>query len=197
MTSPVRPDPARSVAVILPIKQLDANGDPVIVRRRGRRRRIERGAPTVSQELYEEVIALAAAEVCETDDVVVACRQDNPVDLISKAMIAVAREAAALKFDRERAVREGRPDADRVCSRHVAALARLGELVGVRAQITAQSQEPDPADVERVVTLLVRTVEETINEAAAPEVAARFMTVLRELMAEADFPACCTRPPAR
>ena len=127
MTLPIRPDPAHSVAVVLPLSQLDEHGAPVIVRRRGRQRRIERGCPTVSQELYEEAIARAAEQATEVDEVVVASQGNNPVELINKVVAAVASETAALRWERARAVREGRPNAEQISSRRVAALGRLAE----------------------------------------------------------------------
>lgn len=194
MTLPIRPDPAHSVAVVLPLSQLDEHGAPVIVRRRGRQRRIERGCPTVSQELYEEAIARAAEQATEVDEVVVASQGNNPVELINKVVAAVASETAALRWERARAVREGRPNAEQISSRRVAALGRLADLLLMREHLRREEGDLDPAQLEQVVQLLVATVEEVIGDVAEPETADRFMASLRRRMTVANFPAAtsCT-----
>jgi hypothetical protein len=111
--------------------------------------------------------------------------------IIDQTMRAIAQESAALLWDREHAI--GRAGVEKLSSRRVAALTRLGELAVIRAELDAASLEPDPEDAARAVGLLMAEVENIVHEVAEPAMAVRFLASLRAQMAAAEFPACCTR----
>lgn len=194
MTAPRRPEPARSVAVVVPIRQLDEHGEPVVVRRPGRPRRVER-APTVDEGAYHAAVAAEVARAIDADPIVASSDTSaSPRLILEQTMREVAREAASLRWERERAVREGRADAERISSRRVAALVRLGELAVAREQLRRDEDEPEPEEVARVVELLVAAVAEVIEETTPPQTAKTFMARLRDLITAAGSPsrACQT-----
>ena len=192
MTAP-KPPSEPVVAVIIPIRELDDGGRPVVRRRPGRPRRVE-SAPTIDEALYNDTIATAASDAIEQDSVVTAAKANDSLAVVERAIRSVAEEAAALKFDREAATRQGRSDAaERTSSRRVGALARIGELLGIRDQVRRGKDDLDPDLVERAVALLVAQVEEVVKEVADVPMADRFMAALRAQVAATDFPACCIR----
>lgn len=184
MTQPRRPDP-HTVAVILPLHRLHENGAPVVVRRPGRPRRVE-SAPTISEAEYHQAIARAAALGIEQDSVVAASASD-PKSIIEKTMIAVAEEAAALRWDRERAQREGRAEAERISSRRVSALMRLAELAVVREELRHDDPEPEPAHVAKILDMLVAEVEAAVRETASPDVAEKFLNAVKVKLAASSL----------
>jgi hypothetical protein len=191
MTSPLEPT-GPLVAIVVPITQLGEGQRPVVRRHNGRPRRVE-SAPTIDEDAYLAAVAIAAEAAEARDNVVVAAGASTSLAVIDAAMAAVAVEASALLWERERAQRAGKPEAARISARRTSALMHLADMAIARAQLAAASLEPDPADVERVVALLVEAVEKVIGEVADPDMGARFVAHLTESMEAADFPACCTR----
>ena len=188
MTAP-KPPSEPVVAIIIPIRELDDVGRPVVRRRPGRPRRVE-SAPTIDEALYNDAIAKAANDAIEQDSVVTAAKANDSLAVVDRAIRSVAEEAAALKFDREVATRQGRSDAaERTSSRRVGALARIGELLGIRDQLRRGKDDLDPDLVERAVALLVAQVEEVVTEVGDVPMADRFMAALRAQMAAAGHPA--------
>ena len=188
MTAP-RPPIEPTVAIVVPIRTL-AHGDrPVVRRRAGRPRRVET-APTIDEALYHDTVFRAAIGAIEQDSVVVAATTNDSVALIERAIRAVAQEAGALKYDREVAMREGRSEvAERASSRRVAALGRLGELLGIREELRQGRDELDGELVDRAIAMLVAHVESVVREVAPQEMADRFMRSLGAHMALAGSPA--------
>jgi hypothetical protein len=125
------------------------------------------------------------------DETVAATRANSALAIIDQTMRAIAQESAAILWVREHAI--GKAGVEKVSSRRVAALTRLGELAVIRAELDAASLEPDPEDAQHVVGLLMAEVEKIVHEVAEPAMATRFLAHLRAQMAAAAFPACCTR----
>jgi hypothetical protein len=187
MTSP-RTHDTPTVAIVIPLERLTDGERPVVRRRPGRPRRVER-APTVDEQVYLDTVAASITQAIGQDPLVLASSGDDPVRVLDLAIAGVASEAAALRWDRERAVREGRAEADRISSRRVGALLRLADLLLLREQLRQDAGELDPDQVDRVVALLVAEVEAAIREVAPDDVEERFLTVLKAKMASANFPA--------
>lgn len=186
MTNPLRP-PTPSVAVVLPLHRLDENGCPVFVRRRGRQRRIER-VPTISEAHYHATVAEAAERSIEQDEVVVATSAGDPEKVIAQTMVGVARESAALHWDRIKSQNEGRADAEKISSRRVAALCRLADLVVVREEMRRASGQMSDEEVGRATELFIQDMEETVREVAPSEVAEKFLSSFKTKVATSGLP---------
>ncbi len=192
MTMPRRPSQP-AAAVVLPLRALHEGREPVVVRRPGAPRRIER-APTIREADYHETIAAQADRAIAEDGLVVASLGlPDPKYLIEATMREVAVEAAALRFDRESAVRHGRADAERISSRRVQALLRVAELAVLKEHLRRDSGDLNPAHVTQAVGMLLDTVREVVEDCAEPGVATMFMSRLFEKMRAADFPSSVTR----
>jgi len=189
MTSPLPPS-RPTVSLVVPIEQVAHGEAPLVRLRPGRCRRADR-RPTLSQVAYETELSARAALMIAGDATVAATSTNSGLGIIDQTMRAIAQESAALLWDREHAI--GRAGVEKLSSRRVAALTRLGELAVIRAELDAASLEPDPEDAARVVGLLMAEVEKIVHEVAEPAMAVRFLASLRAQMAAAEFPACCTR----
>ncbi|MFI5300893.1 MAG: hypothetical protein ACHREM_22655 [Polyangiales bacterium] len=187
MTMPRRPDGATSVAVVIPLHALNEHGEPVVARRPGRPRRVEK-APTISEDLYNEALFTKVSEAINIDDIVLATMSDDPISVIDETMHAVACEAAALLWDRQRAQKEGKADAGRISSRRVAALVRVGELAVLRESLRRDGGEPKAEHVEAITRMISADVEAVVEDVAPTETAAAFVARLRERIAKAAIP---------
>ena len=191
MTLPRRPDEP-TVAVVIPIRALHEQGEPVVVRRPGRPRRVET-APTLDEEVYMTHVSELAERAILQDEVVVASGGSDARRIVEATIVATAQEAAALHFDRMKAQRDG-GQAARVSSRRVQALLRVAELVILKEQLARDSGDLDPAHVTQAVEMLLDCVREVVEDVATPEIAERFMSRLQDKMTEADFPtSACTQ----
>lgn len=181
MTMPHRPSEP-CVAVVVPIRQLYEHGEPVVIRRPGRPRRVET-APCISQAAYESAISRAAEREIEKDEIVVAATANDPKKVINEVMAGVAQESAALLWDRIRSTREGKSEGEKISSRRVAGLLRLAELAVLREEMEREDPDPKPEDIEKVLGMLFAEVEEAVAETAPPEVAAAFLKSLKAKVA--------------
>jgi hypothetical protein len=186
MTSP-RTHDTPTVAVVIPLAQLTDGERPVVRRHAGRPRRVAT-APTLDERLYLDSVADAVETAIERDPLVLASSGDDPVGVLDLAIAGVAAESAALGWERERAQREGRVEAERISSRRVQALLRLADLVVAREQLRREDGELDPAQLERLVSLLLGAVREAAEETCG-EQAEMFLERLGQKMASANFPA--------
>jgi DNA-binding response OmpR family regulator len=135
-----------------------------------------------------DAISAQAARAIAEDGLVVASgtQETDPREVITRAMVAVAEESAALAWERAR-----RP-CEKTASRRVQALLRVAELVVLREQLARESGDLNPEHVERAVGMLISEVEQVSNDVAEPEVANVFMSRLHAKMKAGDFPGCCT-----
>ena len=196
MTKPHMPQ-GPLAAVVIPLRQLEDGPTPLVRRRPGRPRRLE-CAPTIDERAYHQAVGRAADIAIRADELVRA-ETDAPLDIIQRAMDGVAREAASLAWERRRAQREGRPEAERISGRRVNALGRLADLVAAREQLRREGGTIRPEHIETIIGMLVGAVRETVREVAPAETASAFMAALTARMSAASFPACCTAsgPPGR
>lgn len=98
----------------------------ILKRKAGRPRKIER-RPTAHEQDYYAVISASLSEWERWGISDVLGDGSDPVAVLRGTMIGLAREQAALHFDRITAARKG-ADFQATCSRRVDALARLGSL---------------------------------------------------------------------
>jgi len=180
MTTPLPPtEPV--IAVVIPLRELEAGDRPVFRRRGGRPRRLET-APTVSDEAYFAAVTAAASAAEAEDRPLNAALKGDAAGVLDAAINAVAVESAALAWNRRQAQAAGKVDVERISSRRVNALARLAELIVLREQLRRESHEARPEDVERLVGMLVAKVEYVIRSVAPAEMADAFMHSLRSQM---------------
>jgi hypothetical protein len=186
MTNPLPPTEA-TVAVVIPLRQLENGERPLVRRHSGRPRRVET-APTIDELAYLDAVAVAAAAAEAQDEPLRATLHGDAADVIDAAIRAVAIESGALAWERAQAMRAGKPGADRISSRRTNALMRLADLVLMREQLRRESQELDPELLDRAVALFAAQVEDVIREVADASTADRFMDMLRAQMAAAGPP---------
>jgi hypothetical protein len=156
-----------------------------LVRRRPGRPRVIRPAPDVDERVYFEKLGEAADAFIEADPALVASTNQGvtEVERLDVLLQELAREQAALSWDRQRLQREGRDGAAQVSSRRVDALLKVARLVVLREEVRRTTGAMDEALVERVVGLLLVEVESTVFETATPEVATKFIGKLKARIA--------------
>lgn len=182
MTMPKQPTEP-TVAVVVPLRTLAESGEAPVVRRRpGRPRRVERG-PTVDEAEYHRVVSEQADRFIDADPVLIASQRENSTALVSAAMVETARESAALLFERERAQSQGKLETAVVASRRVDALVRLAGLVVERQRLRLLDPEPDPRTVMKLKTIFFGLVSEAVEEIMPAEVSDSFMSKLNAKLA--------------
>ena len=186
MTNPLPPvEPV--VAVVIPLRQLESGERPLVRRKGGRPRRVE-NAPTISEAAYMDALAIAASAAEAQDEPLQATLDGNAVAVIDASIRAVAVETGALAWERARAMRAGKPEADRIASRRTNALMRLADLVLVREQLRRESQDLDPELLDRAVGLFALQVEDVIREVVDAPTAEQFIATLRARLDAAGPP---------
>jgi hypothetical protein len=85
-------------------------------------------------------------------------------EAIDVLMLEIAREAAALAWDSERAVIEGRRQAERIASRRVGALVKIAELALERARLGETFFDPRDPRVQAIVREFLRQMREAAEE---------------------------------
>lgn len=183
-----KPPTGPRTAVVIPFSFVHAGEPPVVRRRPGRPRRLER-APLVDEALYNDAVAAEAERAIQEDaTVLTSSGAPEPARMIQRALEGAAHESAALGFERRRAIREGRSDAEKISSRRVQALLRVAELVVAREHLRRDSSELDPQQVGQAVQMLVASVESVITEVADPAIADLFLSRLQQKLSAANFP---------
>lgn len=180
MTSPREPSTPTTL-VLVPLHALADGAPPMVRLRPGRCRRADL-APTISQVHYEAEMSAQANRMIAEDPIVTAASVDDSAAISARSLRAVAEESAAVKFERERATREGR-DAARLSSRRVASLARLCEMVVAAELARRERGELTEEDAVLLVGMVRRVVEETVREVAPTAMAQQFMDLLDAQMA--------------
>ena len=168
---------ADSHAPLIPIHgaQLDAQGRVLRVARLPGRPRIARRAPDADERQYLVRLAVERDRALVTDAVVQAVGADDDDNRLLQAVaLEVARETAALRWDREHA-EPGSDEAAQLCSRRITGLLRLADLQVALAHARAGDVDLDDPRVKAVVEYFIATVgqvaTETLGENADPVMA--------------------------
>jgi SpoVK/Ycf46/Vps4 family AAA+-type ATPase len=178
MSSPPPPnDPNNVVAFdVVPLK-----------RGPGRPRSFQR-APTLTERARRENVRERLREHVARDATVTAI--SKPMERESTArldlvMREIALEAASLGWDSQRALVEGRRDAERLASRRIAALERIGQLALERARAGVEDGHVNPhhPKVQRLVAWFLGELAAAANETLAPSDAEKFLARFNELSA--------------
>lgn len=172
---------------------ISINDGALVVRRRPGRPKAVRLAPPVldaDEHLYVEQLARAAEAFISADPVVAAATDQGSTQAarLDVVLQELAREGAALLWDRLKLQREGREGAPKASSRRIDALLQLARLVVAREHLRRSSGEMDDETIKQLVAMLVAVVEECVGDVAEPAVAAAFMEKLNAKMTAANFP---------
>ena len=90
----------------------------------------------------------------------------------------IAREAAGLAWDSERAVVEGRRAAERTSSRRISALEKIAQLALERARVGLEDNfDPYDPKVQKVVAYFLDFMHEAARETLSPEIAEKFLAL--------------------
>jgi hypothetical protein len=148
-------------------------------RRPGRPKSIRRAPDADEIEQYRRVAGFLRSYV-EADPVVAATSaveaDRTSTAKVDAAMLAIAREAAGLGWERQQAQTQGRRDAEKISSRRVDALSRLASLVGERARLgPVDDLDAKDPKVQLVVADFVDRVREVATETLVPDVAEKFL----------------------
>jgi hypothetical protein len=166
-------DPLSLVRTILPLRDLPPDQREDVVRQGlGRPRRVE---ARPEQDTYLERLDELRGVAAEVDPLLSACRdaaQDGKV--MEATMVQLARENAALGWERQASERRG-ADVGQICSRRVAGLTQLANLVSERARLGGDV-EVDPRDprVQAVVKLFFSDIAQVAQETLGTETAETF-----------------------
>lgn len=178
---PPQPPPSDS-----PLTNIVALDTHIMRRGPGRPRKFDR-APTEAESALRENVRARLHRHVAADPVVSitsnASDRTSP-DALDALMLEIAREAAGLGFDAQRAVVESRPDSEseKTSSRRVAALVRLGDLVLARARAgIEQPFDARDARVQSVMREFVREMTECARETLGSADAERFLTKFAQL----------------
>jgi hypothetical protein len=153
-------------------------------RRPGRPKAIRR-APDAAERAQHERVRQRLHQHIAGDAVVEVTAQ--PVDRNSTAaldatMLEIAREAAGLGWSRERAVVEGRRDSEKIASRKIAALAKIGDLLLERARAGGEDRiDPHDERVQKVVAAFLEAMREAAVEVLDAALAEKFLAKFGEL----------------
>lgn len=156
-----------------------SDGIPVVARRpRGRPRRVVAVAP--DQDEYQTCMMEHLKAWTESDDVVQATAQGiDSREILQRLLVAVAREAAALGFDRLEAAKKGK-DISILSGRRVRSLLRVGELRLLLAEAEAGTLSLDAPQIDIIEKLWLEHVQDAARETLAePDT---FMVKLKEIM---------------
>lgn len=182
-------------ASVLPLHALPSGNLPgVNIRRRpGRPRRVAL-APDVDQRAYLDRVREEQALALEADPVVVESA-DVRGSVMSAAIVALAEETAALRWQREREQAEGK-DAAATSGRRVDALGKLANIVQAAHAMGLWGVGPSPSTLRLVVRAWLDVVEAVARDTLAPEVADRFCGEYRAKIVAVDVAALVESSPS-
>jgi hypothetical protein len=163
-------DPRGKVLSILPVHAAPNTGkNPLKVQRqRGRPRKVER-MPTTSDLQYHAEMTAAKQEFVENDPVVKqTLRRGDPVSMLHTLKTEVAREAAALSFQRIENEKHGK-DTAQISSRRIEALSKIAAI-----ELEIKKQGGDVLDLrsekfQRIFKFWIQTLQEVAAETLSPE----------------------------
>ena len=145
-----------------------------------------RPAPPPADD-YQERIEQVRAEALAVDPVLVACdRTDEYQDatVVDAVLLQLAKEAAALGFDRREAERRGSDRACQIASRRVASLASLASLVCLRARVGGEANvDPRDPKLQKIVVYFEEVLAEAATEALGEKLAESFLAAYRKRIA--------------
>jgi hypothetical protein len=176
MSSSPRTEPA--LAVVVPIRNLDAGEQPVVRRRPGRPRKVM-NAPSIDERHYHAKMAEMSSEFIDADPLLRVAKSEmegGSAGVLDLVLQGLAAEQAGLLWERQRAQAQGK-DAATLSSRRVDGLMKIAHILV--AQGNGHEHDLPP---EKIMSALRRsflaTVSEITTETMPPATAAAFMEML-------------------
>jgi hypothetical protein len=176
----ITPPPPPPSATVLTFDPLD-----IATERRppGRPRAIRPAPHPAARAQHERARARLDAHVAGDALVQVAASETarTSVETLDGVLRELAREQAALSWERRCAVMEGRRDADRISSRRIDGLSRLAGLVLERARAGVDSEiDPNDPKLQVMVRDFFGQIRETALEVMGEETASKFVATFED-----------------
>lgn len=146
-----------------------SKGSPLVVKRqRGRPREVER-MPTTSDLEYHAKMIEEKAKFVEADSVVqAALRQADPMQMLAVVRTEVAKESAALHFQRIENEKFGK-DTAQVSSRRIDALKKIADIELEIKKLGAETIDVHSEKMLRIFRYFIDTVRSILEENLSPE----------------------------
>jgi hypothetical protein len=147
----------------------EGGGDPLKVKRRvGRPRQVER-MPTTSDLEYHAQMIEQKARFVDSDKVVqAAARNADPMSMLAVIKAEVARESAALHFQRIENEKFGK-DTAQVSTRRIDALKKIADIELEIKKMGASTIDVNSEQMQRVFKFFVETVRAILEETLSSE----------------------------
>jgi|HubBroStandDraft_1064217.scaffolds.fasta_scaffold292283_2 hypothetical protein len=183
------PPPTTAVPLALHLAPRTADGTSLTVKRRPGRPRVVRPAPDADAGAYNEAVCRARAEAVADDAVVRAVESKRSDGVLPEVLVALAREAAALRWEREQGQQNGR-DVAQIGSRRIDALHKAALVLLGQRRLGIDTVNPRGEKMKRIVDLFLSNVgdglQATLPRAQADELLSQVRDRLRAWAATAD-----------
>ncbi len=167
-------DAVDNVVSILPVHAAPnvggrSRGSPLVVdRQRGRPRKVER-MPTTSDLEYHAKMSEAKAKFIDADSVVQASRKRaDPMEMLAVIRAEVAKESAALHFQRIENEKFGK-DTAQVSTRRIDALKKIADIELEIKKLGGDILDLHSEKMQRVFSYYVTTVQGILQENLSPQ----------------------------
>ena len=139
-----------------------------IGRQRGRPRKVER-MPTTTDLEYHARMSETKAKFVDTDAVVqAAVKHADPMAMLSVIKTEVAKESAALHFQRIESEKYGR-DTAQVSSRRIDALKKIADIELEVKKLGGDTVDVNSEKMQRIFKFFIDTVRESLQASLTPE----------------------------
>ena len=175
-------DPIAQLRALAPLRDLPADERLRLgLARHGRGRpRSVVSRPSDAQDPYLAEVAELRARAESADPVLVASqRPERDGQLLAATLLEMARETAAIKFERERVERQG-GDSAQLSSRRIDGLVRIASAVASRAGQQGENLRLDDPRLARIIDLFMSDVAEVAQEVLGVERGASFVEAYRQ-----------------
>lgn len=174
-----------NVRQLLPVhaapKRGNGGGTLKVERQRGRPRKVEK-MPTTSDLEYHAVISEEKQKFITQDPVVVATTgKIDASDLLRKLRTEIAKEAAALHFQRIESEKFGK-DTSQTSTRRIDALTKIAHIELEIAKIGPSTVDVRSEKFQRVIQLFLGFIQEVASETLNPETLNLFFNRLETKM---------------
>ncbi len=170
-----------SIPLPLHLAPRTADGESLVVRRRPGRPRKVVAAPKIDadEQAYLDAVCRARADHIEADTVVGAVARKRADTILDEVIVALAREAAGLKWEREQAERQGR-DAAMTSSRRIDALHKAALTILGRHRLGMATIDPRSQAMGKVIAFFVQYVEDALRTTLPAPRANELVGLVRE-----------------
>jgi hypothetical protein len=162
-------DPTDNVRQLLPVHAAPNTGkNPLVVKRgRGRPRKVER-MPTTSDLEYHAAMSAEKQKFIDADPIVLAAKGKDAITLIRALLVEVAKESAALHFQRIENEKYGR-DTAQISSRRVETLNKIASIQFELKKLGADAVDLHGERFQRVFSFWILSLKEVAQDLLTPE----------------------------